>query len=724
MQFDIVPLGSLMGWCTMKMGLYHISAEGGFAVTNKDIKLICGFLDELSDTTDEAALNALIDRYISGLGSKDTEALRQKLYLAGVRMLERDDETMEAVRTRRIASLTENEKTELEKVDDIISGNKLLYYFQPIVSAVDGEIFSYEALMRSATDPAITPYHILKYAELTDRLSDVEKATFLNVLSIIEDKKDVLAGKSVFINSMPNVMLSTADAEKVCELLERNADTAVVEMTENAEADDAQLKRLKDLYRSMNVRIAVDDYGTGYSNVGSLLRYTPNFVKIDRSLLSEIDSQSKKRHLVRDIIEFCHDNKIFALAEGVETSEELKTVILMGVDLIQGYYTARPSPEIIESIPFNIKEEIRRYQQERQDGKATHVYTPAAGERVMLEKLKKMGYKCIHIKKYEGNSDVTIVGLPSLDTHIRIEVDSGYEGKISIESAHLSGGKNRPTIIIGECCKVELAMFGDNVFHRGGILVPESSELTLTGLGALFMSLTDTTYYGIGAEYNKRHGKLLFDANVEFVIEAHGNLGVCIGSGLGGEIIIRRGIFTLNINGNKGVGIGSLYGDDAIDISNCGMDMDVNLTRGVLVGSMDGNADVYLHELSFNSFVGGQEMVCAGTVSGDKADIKISNAHFGTNVRSDKLAVMGALYGDTAIDVVNVSISVSASGYKAYALGGIKGSTRAYLENADTQIKLKTEMDGFTSASGDDLTIKDSRFLVTVNGEELKFEQE
>lgn len=691
-------------------------------MTNKDIKLICSFLDELREVREEAELNSLIDRAMQSYGNKDVSELRQKLYLTGVRMLERDDENMEAVRSRRIASLTENEKNELEKVDDIISGNKLKYYFQPIVSAVDGEIFSYEALMRSATDPAITPYHILKYAELTDRLTDVEKATFMNVLQIIEDKKDMLAGKSVFINSMPNVMLSTADAEKVCELLERNSDTAVVEMTEKAEADEAQLKRLKDLYRSMNVRIAVDDYGTGYSNVGNLLRYTPNFVKIDRSLLSEIDSQPKKRHLVRDIIEFCHDNKILALAEGVETSEELKTVILMGVDLIQGYYTARPAPEIIDSIPFEIKQEIRRYQEERQDGKATHVYTPSGGERVMLEKLKKVGYKCIRIRQYEDNSDVTIVGLPSLDTHIRIEVDGGYEGKISIENAHLSGGKNRPTIFIGENSKVELEMFGDNVFHRGGILVPESSELTLTGLGALFMSLTDTVYYGIGADYNKRHGKLLFDANVEFVIEAHGNLGVCIGSGLGGEITIRRGLFTLNVNGNKGVCIGSLYGEDTIDISNCGMDMDVNLTRGVLVGSMDGNTKVKLHSMSFNSFVGGQEIACLGTVGGDKAEVLIFNAHFGSNVRSDKLAVLGALNGDTELKIQNVSVILSASGYKAYAFGGIKGSTKISMDNADTQIKLKTDMESFTSAQGDDFVFKNGRFIVTVNGEELELE--
>ena len=119
----------------------------------------------------------------------------------------------------------------------------------------------------------------------------------------------------------------------------------------------------------MGIRIAVDDYGSGYSNVSNLLRYMPNYVKIDRSLLSDIQNSPKKRHFVREIIQFCHDNDIMALAEGIETAEELHTVILLGADLIQGYYTARPAPEIIDSIPHDIKQMIIRYHQEHEDGR-------------------------------------------------------------------------------------------------------------------------------------------------------------------------------------------------------------------------------------------------------------------------------------------------------------------------------------------------------------------
>ncbi len=111
----------------------------------------------------------------------------------------------------------------------------------------------------------------------------------------------------------------------------------------------------------MGIETAVDDYGPGYSNVSNLLRYTPDYVKIDRALLSGIQDSPQKQHFVKDVIEFAHSNGIVALAEGVETSEELKTVVMLGVDLLQGYYVAMPAKEMIQSINSQIADEIRQY---------------------------------------------------------------------------------------------------------------------------------------------------------------------------------------------------------------------------------------------------------------------------------------------------------------------------------------------------------------------------
>ena len=101
----------------------------------------------------------------------------------------------------RMEKLDEKEREELELVSRILDENKLTYHFQPIVSAVDGEIFSYEALMRSDTRIKIAPLEIIKMADLMDRLDDVERATLKNVLGIIEDDPDRFGDKKIFINA-------------------------------------------------------------------------------------------------------------------------------------------------------------------------------------------------------------------------------------------------------------------------------------------------------------------------------------------------------------------------------------------------------------------------------------------------------------------------------------------------------------------------------------------
>ncbi|MBQ8966709.1 EAL domain-containing protein [Ruminococcus sp.] len=686
-------------------------------MNKKDISALTDLCEKLTKVRSEEELAKVIENFTSAMDGKDVAMLKVALFRLGGRMLVVDAEDKDAIRTRRIACLTDEEKVELKKVEEIIDGNLLKYYFQPIVSAWDGEIFSYEALMRSAADPQITPFHILKYAELSDRLDDIERATFLNVLEIIEREKGRLGGKAVFINSIPNVRLGENDTERISELLEKNSDAAVVELTENAEADDSQLSILKDRYRSMNVRIAVDDYGTGYSNVKNLLRYTPNFVKIDRSLLTEINSDPRKRHFVRDIIEFCHDNGILALAEGVETSLEMKTVILMGIDLIQGFYTARPAPELVTEIPYEIKQEIRRYQIQRMDGKQTHVYSCQGTERVLLEKLKKHGYKCLRVMSSEQDGDITLVGDPSLDTRIYVEVDNGFRGRLTLESAHLSNSKNRPCIIVGDNAVLELAIYGSCRLHKGGIYVPESASVNFTGIGALDIDVDSSDFFAIGGYSAMRHGRLSFGANVEFSIEAKGQTGCCIGSGLGGEIDIHQGVFTLALNGNHCVCIGALSGSTDLDLRNCGISADVTLSRGVVIGSRDGDAELRLHAMSLSTIVGGKETACIGSVDGN-ARVEMFNSNFVADVRSDKLTVVGSLYKDSDVEMKNLSMNIKAGGVEGYAFGGLKGRTVLELANADTHLELNSKLGGITRAAGEDLHFGDGRYRVTLNGEE------
>ena len=141
-------------------------------------------------------------------------------------------------------------------------------------------------------------------------------------------------------------MLSEEDTAVIESKLREFGGQVVVEFTEEAEMSDQLLDQIKDKYGRMNIETAIDDYGSGYSNVNNLLRYMPRYVKIDRMLMTNIHEDPQKQHFVKDIIEFAHDNDIVTLAEGVELDVELKEVIRLGADLIQGYYTAKPSPAV------------------------------------------------------------------------------------------------------------------------------------------------------------------------------------------------------------------------------------------------------------------------------------------------------------------------------------------------------------------------------------------
>lgn len=619
-------------------------------------------------------------------------------------------------RSERLSRLTEQEHSELTETEKVIDENLFGYHFQPIVNTVDGEIYSYEALMRPKSSLCPSPFHIMKYAELTDRLDDIERLTFLNILGIIDGGKDNFSGRRVFINSIPKTRLSDDDRIQVAELLEKHSDTVVVEMTEQAELSDDELAEIKEQYRRMNVKIAVDDYGTGYSNVQNLIRYMPDYVKIDRSLLSEIQNSSKKRHFVREIIDFCHDNDILALAEGVETAEELRTVILLGVDLIQGYYTARPSAVIMDSIPYEIKEEIKYYRQEREEGKKMQIYVADKSERVLLDRLVKEDYKCVLIGK-NGGGDVTIACTPGVDTKIHVNVVNGFNGSVTLENALLFNKKGRPCIDIGENCDIKLILSGNNNLRMGGIRVPESSKLTVEGEGRMAIRIDGEGSYGIGNDMESRHGELIFHQGV--FIDNNAINAVCIGSGLGGKIRISGGQFVLNMVGIYGAAIGALYADTDLDLFACDITVDASLTKGVAIGSMDGNCRAYIHSASVKLYLSGKNIAGIGTVSGEKCEVEICEANSVFDILADNCSAIAAIEGDTCFNMSRAGIHIITQGANALAFGGFKGNTKVVLIDSDSILRVTTADENADFVCNQKLEISGGRARITVNNEEI-----
>lgn len=108
--------------------------------------------------------------------------------------------------------------------------------------------------------------------------------------------------------------------------------------------------------------VALDDYGSGYNSEKSLLALSPKYIKVDMVIIRDIDTDIDKQQIVANIVKYAHQRGMYIVAEGVETAEELKKVLELEVDLLQGYYLSRlaATPGAINPDALKIIEENRK----------------------------------------------------------------------------------------------------------------------------------------------------------------------------------------------------------------------------------------------------------------------------------------------------------------------------------------------------------------------------
>ena len=608
---------------------------------------------------------------------------------------------------------------EAKVVNDILDKNMINYHFQPIVDAHTGDIYAYEALMRVDTVPYVQPMLVIKYAGFFNRLYDIEFATFNNVLGYVQDNIDRFKSDAkIFINSIPGQHLKKDDMENIYDKAKTLSGRLVVEFTEQSEMDDKELADMKKEYQSIGFETAVDDYGTGYSNVSNLLRYMPNYVKIDRALLANIQESPQKQHFVKDIIEFSHDNNILALAEGVETTEEIETVINLGVDLIQGYYTARPSEKIIKEIAPEIKAEIEKYSAGKAKNRTRRDYVAGREARISLPILVKDGYNTIHVTSgHVTHRDLHIVGIPGDDAVINLEIENGYKGKIAIENCSFTGRMHDAAISIGDECDVVLSLTGENSLSGGGIKVSPKSTLTFEGAGNMSISSTGVETFGIGNDMDSYHGDIVFDQDGRIEISVNANKSVAIGSGLGGHITVRRGMYKLNLMGQNSVGVGSISGDIDPIISNCYMEVNSVALAAIGIGSIMGRCDMMIEHSSLKMEFNGNEVVMIGSKHSEKLQVSIYSATITVMSKAHDITAIGSgTAAPSNITIDHVSLRVDLGGKQAGIYRGMDKRVKIRISNSKTEGSIFTGLDVPSHASDMDFKITGSLTKLDING--------
>ena len=227
----------------------------------------------------------------------------------------------------------------------LLREEQVYYYFQPIFSAQTGRVVAYEALMRVNTPTLTSPSQVMALAHELDRLYDIERITMFHSSEAFEKlqsrgliRKDAL----LFVNSIANVDLNDEDRQEYHRRYPDLLKQLVVEITEQEDLDRACLERKRNM-PGFSGTFALDDYGTGYSNELNLLELSPRYIKIDISIIRGIEKDPDKQQIVSNIVAYAHARSMQILAEGIEEEVQLRKVIDLGVDLLQGYYLSRPA---------------------------------------------------------------------------------------------------------------------------------------------------------------------------------------------------------------------------------------------------------------------------------------------------------------------------------------------------------------------------------------------
>ena len=234
-----------------------------------------------------------------------------------------------------------------EEFRRLINEELISYHFQPIIDAKDGSVFAYEALMRVDLPTLHSPADVLRLAREENCLHEVERITFFcasSAYQALENAGKVVPSALLFVNSIASQYLTPDELSEYSARYASILPRIVIEITEE-EGLDPKALRIKQTIPGSSGAFALDDYGSGYSNERSLLELSPNYIKIDLSIIRSIDTDANKRQIVSNTVSYAHQRGMKVVAEGLETADEVRTVLSLGVDLLQGFFLAMPQVE-------------------------------------------------------------------------------------------------------------------------------------------------------------------------------------------------------------------------------------------------------------------------------------------------------------------------------------------------------------------------------------------
>ena len=230
-----------------------------------------------------------------------------------------------------------------------IENDELVLHYQPVLSLATGRIVELEALVRwqHPRNGLIMPNDFIHVAEKAGMMVSLGEWVLARAAEQAKTWQDSgFADLRVAINLSPSQFHEKNLVGNVRRVLGETglpAETLEIEITEGVAMEDAEVTVANLLaLRELNVGVSIDDFGTGYSSLSYLKRFPVTTLKIDRSFVTDVVTNSADAGIVRAVVAMAHGLKLNVIAEGVETKEQFAYLRENGCDALQGYWFSRP----------------------------------------------------------------------------------------------------------------------------------------------------------------------------------------------------------------------------------------------------------------------------------------------------------------------------------------------------------------------------------------------
>jgi EAL domain-containing protein (putative c-di-GMP-specific phosphodiesterase class I) len=230
---------------------------------------------------------------------------------------------------------------------ELVLDRKVTSVYEPIVDVNTRTVFGYEALARGPEGSDLrSPLTLFGIAEKEDLVFELD---CLCRASGLEGAIDYPKGTKLFLNIRPTTIHDpNFKAEKLIGTLERcqlQPSDVVFEISEQESIHNFEtFLEIRDYYRGLGFQIALDDTGAGYAGLESMVRLSPEFIKVDRSFVSGVDQDPVRQDLLGALQAVAGRTGSRIIGEGLDTLEELETLAALGIEFGQGWLFGKPTP--------------------------------------------------------------------------------------------------------------------------------------------------------------------------------------------------------------------------------------------------------------------------------------------------------------------------------------------------------------------------------------------